>query len=357
MKNSIKVIFLTALMIVGSCKKNETTQQDREKITVSLGQPVKQTQAYIVASGKVEAVQKATISTRIMGYVTNIPVKVGDYVNKGQTLIDISSDDIQSQIAQAHAAIQEANVALLNAETDYKRYKALLSTGSATQKEFDNIKMTFDMSKARLEAATQAKNQSTVQLSYTKIKAPFSGIITGNFTNEGAISHPGQPLLSIENTGNYQTTAMIPETEISHIIKGSSVEVQIKSLKQKTYGTVTEISTSALHSGGQYLVKITMDKTNFPVYSGMFTTVKIPTSSEQRSDGNILIPNSAIIRKGGLTGIYTISSQNTAVLRWLRLGQDTGEFTEVISGLTAEESFIHSSDALLYNGAPVQILD
>lgn len=355
MKNTIKYLIISLTIVLTGCSEKSQESLQQKPIEVVLGKPEIIDSAYILASGKVEAVKNANISTRIMGYVNSIPVKVGDAVSKGQLLISINSNDIEAQIAQSSAAIREAEAALINAENDYNRYQNLFATGSATQKELDNVTTQFEMSEARLEAAKQMEYQTNVQLSYTKIRAPFSGIITGKFTNEGAITQPGQPLLSMENQNNFQTTAMIPESEISLIKKGTSVEVEIKSLEKVVKGTVAEISTSALHTGGQYLVKIMLEETSFPIYSGMFSTVKFPIESLENSENTLMVPNASLVKKGGLTGIFTVSTHNTAILRWLRLGKVQGEFTTVLSGLTMDESIIIRSDAKLYNGAPIKV--
>ena len=156
--------------------------------------------------------------------------------------------------------------------------------------------------------------------------------------------------MQIENPSNFQVVAMVPESEISNISDKSSVKVEIKSINKEVKGTVTEISTSAKNTGGQYLVKIVLDTTDDNIYSGMFATVKFPVNSESAS---LFIPTSALVANGGLKGVYTVSDQNTAILRWLKLGKTLGENVEVLSGLKAEEKYIISADAKLTNGVKV----
>ena len=354
MKFIVKITIVTALLLTISCGKGKSKLTDnRPVVEVKTGTPISLQTNFISVSGKIEASQNANLSTRLMGYVDKIYVKVGDKVTKGQLLLKLSNSDIQSQKAQAEAAIIEATAAFTNAEKDYKRFSALFSQQSASQKELDDVTANYNMAKARLEAANQQKNRIIAQLAYTAITAPFSGVITGKFINKGDMAAPGKPLLGIENPSKFQVMAMVPESEINSIKKDSQVKVLLKSQNQHISGTLTEISSSAKNTGGQFLIKILLDKTNTKFMSGMFVSVQIPINN--LSDSGILIPKSALIKKGELTGIYTVSQSNTALLRWVRTGKTYGNNIEILSGLSTDEPFIVSATSKLTNGAKLKI--
>ena len=354
MKNTIKIITVLTLFFMASCGKEKSEIVDnRPTVSVKVSTPLSGNSNFITASGKVEAVQNADISTRMMGYVDNILVNVGDKVSKGQLLISINSADISAQKAQVNASIVEATVALNNAEKDDIRYKALFVENSASQKEMDDMTANYEMAKARLESAKQMRNQVNAQLSYSNITAPFSGVITGKYINKGDMANPGIPLLSMETPGQFQVMAMVAESQIAEITENSSVNVLVKSLNKLIKGNVTEVSSSAKNTGGQYLVKIILDKSDVNLLSGMLATVKF--SIENKSTTTVSIPTSAIITYGSLKGIYTVSEQNTAILRWLRFGATQGDQVEVLSGLKADEQYIVSAEGKLANGVKVTI--
>jgi hypothetical protein len=148
---------------------------------------------------------------------------------------------------------------------------------------------------------------------------------------------------------------MVPENEILKISKNASVEVVIKSLNETIKGKVLEISSSSKNTGSQYLVKVVLDKTNSQVLSGMFATVKFPFKKINNSYNTALILKKALVKKGELQGVYTISKSNTALLRWLRLGRDFGDKVEVLSGITMGEEYIHFANGKLYNGAKIEM--
>ncbi|MCK0189615.1 efflux RND transporter periplasmic adaptor subunit [Arenibacter sp. F20364] len=309
---------------------------------------------FLSASGKIEAVNSANISTRMMGYVDKIYVQVGDKVNKGQQLISINNADLSAKLAQVNAGITEAAAAFNNAEKDYNRYTALFKENSASQKELDDITANYNMAKARLEAAKQMKNEVNAQFSYSNIRAPFNGVVTNKFIKVGDMANPGMPLVEVESPGNFQVLTMVPESEILQIKSGSEVGILIKTLDETFKGTVAEVSTSAKNTGGQYMVKVMLDESNSKLLSGMYATVQFPTAKKANTN-RVLIPLEAIVQNGQLSGVYTVSESNTALLRWLRLGRTYGDSVEVLSGLSAEEQYIISAEAKLFNGARISI--
>jgi RND family efflux transporter MFP subunit len=356
MKNIFKIIAIVTLTLLTSCGKDKAKVTDnRETVTVEIAKPSTEVGTFITASGKIEAAQNANLSTRNMGYVNKVHVNVGDKVSKGQLLLSVNSADISAQKAQVGASIAEATAAFKNAEKDYIRFKALFDSNSASQKEMDDMTANYEMAKARLEAANQMKNQVSAQLSYSNITAPFSGVITGKYINAGDMANPGMPLISIENPGKFQVIAMVPESEITSIENNTTVDVLIKSLNKILKGTVTEVSTSTKNTGGQYLVKVVLEETDVNLLSGMFVSVQFPTEKASEENSPILIPTSAIIERGELKGVYVVSQSNTALLRWLRLGKQFGNKTEVLSGLAADDKFVLSSESKIVNGSKLNV--
>jgi hypothetical protein len=100
-------------------------------------------------------------------------------------------------------------------------------------------------------------------------------------------------------------------------------------------------------------VKVTLDPVDAPILSGMYTSVMFPVKRNLESN-IVLVPIDVIITKGQLSGIYTVSQNQTALLRWLRLGKTFGDKVEVLSGLNADEQYIVSAAGKLYNGAKVK---
>ena len=287
-----------------------------------------------------------------MGYVDKIFVGVGDKVSDGQLLMSVNNADMSAQLAQVNAGITEAEAAFTIAEKDYNRFSTLFQENSASQKELDDITANYNMAKARLESAKQIRNGVNAQMGYANIRAPFNGVVTNKFISAGDMANPGMPLMEVESPGKYQVLAMVPESEILDVKSDIEVTVQIKALNQIVKGKVTEVSTSSKNTGGQYLVKVILDKTDEQILSGMYATVKFPIAQKTTTSA-VMIPIEAIVKNGQLSGIYTVSQSNTALLRWLRLGRTFGDEVEVLSGLSADEQYIVSAEGKLFNGAKI----
>lgn len=358
MKKYIYIIaFLSASIFITSCGSEEKKAAIDTAPTVKISVnkvAVNNNSQFLSVSGKIQAANSTDLSTRMMGYVKKVHVNVGDKVRKGQLLVSINNTDLEAKKGQVNAGIIQAKAAFKNAEKNYNRFKNLFASNSVTQKEMDDMTANYQMAKAGLESANQMKNEINAQFTYSNITAPFSGVITSKNVENGDMANPGMPLISLETPKVFEVIAMVPETEISEIDNGTDVNVLVKSIDTTVKGKVTEVSTSAKNTGGQYLVKVALEKTDANILSGMFSTVQFPVEKKVKSE-LVLIPTKAVVKNGQLSGVYTVSESNTAILRWLRLGRTYGNEVEVLSGLNADESYIFSAEGKLFNGAKITI--
>jgi RND family efflux transporter MFP subunit len=208
------------------------------------------------------------------------------------------------------------------------------------------------MAESRVKAASQAKKEVESQFAYTNIKAPISGVVVQKMANEGDLASPGMPLLKIESNRNLKVVARIPESQIASIKIGDQAKIEIKAINKSLEAFVDEIAPSASFTGGQYLIKLKLMEQQESLFSGMFATVYLK-SKEEKTENIFMIPKSAIVQQGQLSGVYTVNDENKALLRWLRLGRTSGNMVEVLAGLSPDEQYIASSTGKLYNGVPV----
>lgn len=355
----ITTLLLSAFLFLSCGKDRKEITENTSAIPVKVsGNSVSTNPSFVTASGKIEAENSANVSTRMMGYVTKVHVKVGQKVNAGQLLVSINNTDLQAKKAQVDASILQATAAFNNAKKDFERFTVLFNQQSASQKELDDMTSRYEMAKAGLEAAKQMRNEVVAQFGYSNITAPFSGEVTNTFVKEGDMANPGMPLVSIEGASRLQVTAMVSESDIANIQNGMAVKILVKSINKTVTGKVTEVSSSAKNTGGQYLVKINLTQTDKAILSGMFVNIQFPIANKKQttvSTDKVLVPESALVKQGQLTGIYTVGNGNTAILRWLRIGKTFGNQVEVLSGLSAEEQYIVSAEGKLYNGAKVKL--
>ncbi len=362
-KRTVQLFTGIGLLMMSACSsadKKDRKPVTENAITVTVSAPSSDAQQGLNISGQIEASQTANISTRVMGYITMLKVKVGDHVSKGQLLANISNQDLLAKRGQTDAMIAEAEANVKSAKKDFDRFTVLYGQQSATAKEVDNVTLQYSAAKARLDGARQMRNEINAQLSYTSLTAPFSGMVTQKLADAGSMANPGMPILTIEQSGSYQVSASVAENLISALKQGAIATITISAVNKTIQGTVTQINESSQFTGGQYIVKISIpDKDKPGLYAGMYANVSIPVSAavvvKENENTAVMVPLQSIERKDQLTGLYTVSSNKTALLRWVRLGKVYGNQVEVLTGLEKHEQFIVSADGKLYNGVSVII--
>jgi RND family efflux transporter MFP subunit len=358
-----KIITTTSfflLLIVSACSgdKKEKSTTELPPVSVEIQEVVSGSNAkFISASGTLESEKRAVISTRMMGYITALKVQTGQNVRKGQLLVSINNDDIQAKKVQAEAGVIQAQTSYNSAKKDWERFTALFKQQSASQKELDNVTTQYQMAQAGFEAAKAMRNEVMAQFAYASLTAPFDGTITETFVKQGDMANPGAPLVTIEGGGELHAVVSVSESDILKIKNGLVADVLLKSSKVTLTGKVIEISTSSHNSNGQYAVKLALDGKKDKALSGMFINATFPIDKAETTTETavVLVPKSAIIVQGQLSGIYTVNAENTALLRWLRLGKTYGENIEVLSGLSAGEKYVVKAEGKLFNGSKVTL--
>lgn len=357
MKKYLYPIAIISVITLSNCssKENENIPNQEQAIKVKTSKVSANHQENTFAtSGKLVAKNSVNLSTRVMGHIVKMNAEVGQNVKAGQILVNINNTDIQAKEGQINAQISQAQANYNLAKKDYERFLNLYQSESASQKELDDMKARYEMAKAGLQASQQMKREVNAQYRYTQITAPIPGTITAKYAEQGDLANPGMPILTIESPSQLQAQILVPEQYITQIAQNMSVDIILKSNKEKISGIVNEISQSSTHSGGQYLVKVNIPNQE-NLRSGMFINAYFPikNTKKEHSQNTIIIPKSALVERGQLVGIYTISQENTAVLRWVKTGKEFDNQIEILSGLSANETYITSAEGKLYNGAKI----
>ncbi|HHG3231612.1 TPA: multidrug efflux RND transporter periplasmic adaptor subunit VmeY [Vibrio parahaemolyticus] len=191
------VALMAATAILAGCGEANNAQRERQAplvvtqdVTVIDYQPSK---SYI---GRIEAVEDTNITAQISGYLQARHFEEGQMVEKGQLLYSIEPSSFEAQVASAKAALAQAKASLKKAELDHQRGKNLLPRGSISQSEFDALTATLLGARAELEAANAQLKLAEVNLSYTQIRAPFSGRISDTKVSTGDLVSPSSGVLT-----------------------------------------------------------------------------------------------------------------------------------------------------------------
>lgn len=305
-------------------------------------------------SGTVASERTVQISTKVTGRVTMLDADEGDYVREGDILVRIKDDNLQAQKSQAEARLAEAESALANTETNYRRIKNLFEKESATRKELDDITTRYESAKAGVRALEARLREIKDLLEYTVLEAPFNGYVVGKRISEGDLAGPGQPLLAFEREGALKVELSVPETRLSLFALEDTLQVSVPAASEDRFlGVVTSINPSGRRGSRQFEVEVALPESaaRSGLKSGMFAEAAVAG----RDDATVTVPESALVRRGQLSGLYTLNGESEVVLRWIRTGAARGGRVEVLSGLSPGEQYVASFDAPLREGQKVNV--
>ncbi len=353
----VQTKLITALLalsvLLASCgsKEEKNTPVITNKISATIA--TAQLKEYPVIhnfSGKLEADKQSNLSTRIMGQISNIYVKPGQKVSKGQLLIQIRNQDILAKKAQVEASKVEVTTAFESAKKDMKRYEALHASNSASDKEMEDMRTRYKMAEAQLDAIKQMEKEVEENMRYASIRAPYNGVITSRFVEVGDLANPGMPLLSIESPAQWKVIARIPEANIAQLKLSDEVKVLFKAAEKEFLGQIVEINPSTTNTGNQYEAKILIsipEGCTAKLYSGMYANVFFEHGTEKL----MLVPQESLVHRGQLVGLYAVSQSGNALLRWVKTGNIRDKKIEILSGLNHGEKFVETANSKIFDGA------
>lgn len=352
---SLSIALLLATFTFHSCDSELSEPLDETAVSVKVATAESAPGSSMTSfSGKIESNNQANLSTIVMGTITEVSVTVGDRVSQGDILARIKDDQIRAKKNQIEANMVQARANLENTEKNYNRIKNLYAENSATSKELDDISTMYDIAKANVEALEASLNEVNEMLAYTIIRAPFDGVISHKFVSAGDMAAPGQPLLSISDPGTLKVTANVPERWITGIAEGDTVSVTVSAAGiDASTAILSAVSEAGDPMSSQYAIEARFTNSGdlSRLKTGMFSEVNIETSGADA----LFIPQSALVERGQLTGVFTISDANRTLLRWVRTGKSSGERVEILTGLTSGEQYIVSAGQTLQQGQLINI--
>jgi RND family efflux transporter MFP subunit len=329
------------------------------------------------ATGTVRARTSAVLSSKLMAYVRQVAVQVGNRVQEGQLLVTLDSQDLDSNVRRAEAAdaevvsaIPEADngVAYAKANLDlaqstFKRMEELASKKSISNQEFDEASARLKSAQAAYEMARAKRTQldskraqaqqeirgASIMRDYARISAPFSGLVTAKSVEPGDLAAPGAPLLTVEREGAYRLEASVDESRLPFVKAGQTVDVALESLDRRFPAHVSEIVPAVDAASRSYIVKI--DLSAMPnLRSGMFGRALFPMGTRRV----VTIPPQALVEHGQVQSVFAIEG-GFARTRLVTAGQRGQAAVEVLSGLSEGEKVVSPVPLGLTDGARVEV--
>ena len=302
--------------------------------------------ALITAMGTAEAAQTATLSTKLLSRVTEIRVREGDPIHKGDVLLRLDSQDLAARRRQAEAAVAEAKVVLENATLTLRRIQSLHDQKATPKKNLDDAHIGQARAQAAAQSADAALKEIDATLAYGVLRAPFDGIVVRKRIEPGDMAAPGAPLLVVEDPSKIKVVARVSEGAFNAVRVGGSASVEIDAADPKRLScTIARVVPSADPATRTFDVEAVLDNAEGKLRPGAFARLLIE-AGEHRA---LLIPKNGLIRQGQLEGVF-IADGDIARLRWVRAGRDYGDSVEILSGVSGGEQVIVSGLDRLKDG-------
>ena len=229
----------------------------------------------ITLSGSVISDNQKMITSRFMGFVTNVNVNEGEKVKRGQILYTIDSREIDSAKRQAQAGIQIYRDKLINVTLNLQRYKKLLAKDMVAKYEVENLELAEKNLQDMINIAKARLQEVENQYKYLIVKAPNNGVVVAKNIKVGEMAMPGMPAIVLSDLSDLKISVEIPEENMSRISYGKRVKITIPSLGIKEIGKITAIIPNSNPMTHTFKIKVSFKTLNKSVYPGMYATVTV----------------------------------------------------------------------------------
>ena len=285
--------------------------------------------------GTVRAKLRSVIEAKISGRIEQLPVVPGQQVKAGELLAALDAREVQARYDQVVALRQQA-------EADLKRLTTLFEQKILSQAELDNAQ-------ARARVAVAGVTEAETMLGYTKVTAPFAGVITRKHADVGDLATPGKPLLDMEDSTGLRLEADVPEAVVGRLKLGDKLPVRISALENELEGVISEIAPAADPNSRTFLVKLDLPGTT-GLRAGQFGRVAMPVGETTA----LRVAGSAVVQRGQMEIIFVVND-GKAQLRLVKTGKHFGREVELVSGVSAGEKVVVENATALTDGQPLTV--
>ena len=366
-KNHILSTFLiSTALFIQSCGGNENNKQQAGNnpqgeiaVPVSTAMVDKEIVSGVKSyPANVVPLQETEIRAEVTGYITNIYVNDGAYVNKGQRLYEIDRTRYQAAVDQAKANLEIAKANLDRVQKDLQRYQSLAEKDAIAKQTLDYATTDVSNQKAQVQAAEAALTTAQTNLQRSVIVAPFSGNIGISQVRNGALVSAGSTLLNtISSTNPIAVEFQINERDISEFSKlqNGNANTQIyvtlpDGSRFEETGRISTIDRAVDSQTGTIKVRASFSNGSNILRAGMNATLNVESKSKEEQ---LIIPYKAVFEQLGTFNVYTVNDSSKVELKQISLGQKVDDKIVVTSGLEVGQKIVVDGTTTLRPGSKV----
>ncbi len=325
---------------------------------------------YLETTGTVAAMQSVDLVARISGIVESIDVSDGAVVDKGETLFTVEPLPYQSKLRQAQAAEEQQRALSVQAAAEYGRQSQLRTTNAASQAAVDNALATRDSTRAALQQAQEVTRQAAITYTYTRVTAPFTGVMTAHLVSVGELVGSGSPtkLATLLQLDPVWINASISEADVlraraAMAAKGKTVRdlgtVPVEAALAGEsgfphHGTLDYVAPMVDPSTGTLAVRGRFDNPKYALLPGYFVKLRIPLATDAPV---LLLPDDAIASDQGTPTVLIVGADGGVRQQAVTLGGSKDGMRVVDAGITPEDRVVASSTIQIEPGAHVRAVE
>ena len=283
------------------------------------------------AVGTVKSKVIVTAASRIMAHVLEVRVSPGDHVKAGDVLVLLDNRELQAQLNKAQSALLAARAHLVQSDSHYNRLKREVAANAATPADLEVAEANLKIAQSEVTQAEDGVHTAEVNLGYTTITSPISGVVLEKRVEAGDLAIPGQALVVLDDPAKLRLEAAVPEGMEGSIKVSDRVKVRIDALNLELDATVDEIVPAADPLSRSFLVKASL-----PYHQGLRPGMFGRLFFAPKKTPVLCIPAKAVHVVGQLTTVDAIVDGGMHT-RLIQTGRTYGDLIEVLSGLEAGE--------------------
>jgi multidrug efflux system membrane fusion protein len=309
------------------------------------------------------------LTFRTSGYVTEVKqvrgadgrirnIGTGDYVEKGTVLAHVRLEDMENQVAQAQAQLDQAMAQHNQADQDFGRAKILYATQSLTKPDYDQSQQRFNSTLAAVDNAKAALRQAELTLGDSDLKAPFSGVILNRSIDLGSLVSPSSPAFTIADISSAKATFGVPDYALSRVRLGQQFSVALQDDVTPFVGRVTSISPSADTRDRVFAIEVTLTNRGGHLKPGMIASLSLGDSARATAPS---VPLSAIVPYPSEPGRFAVMVAQERDGKWIASLRDvqlgaTHESSIAVTGVQPGEKVVAVGAQLLTDGDPIEVI-
>jgi len=313
--------------------------------------------ADLTLPGDIQAYASAPIHAQVSGYVQKWYVDIGGKVKKGDLLAQIDPRTYQASLAQARGTLARDNATLANARVDLSRYQALAAQNAISAQQLSTQQAAAEAQAGIVEADRAMVSKAAINLAYTRIEAPFDGIVTtravdvGNLVNVGTAG--ATPLFTVADQGKVRLYVRVPQNYVPYILDGMTVNFTVPQYPGRTFeGKLVANANTVASATGTMLVQFSAENVDGVLQPGAYAEVKFPLPAGAHG---IRVPATALIFRDEGMQVATVDATNHVKLKTVKITRDLGASVDISAGISRTDRIIDNPADALQDGDMVKV--